>query len=254
VILLAIWLVYARLMHNSYRSQITAQTVAIKHTFGVAINYDYSPGLFFPHGHNARGTQARLSHIASTLPLIERFLATYPAPLVNKTLSDIFLLATLEFNGKQYGGTYIGSAIYITTGHSFRHADASLLGLLHAEFSSILFNHFSFPKDQWAAVNNPSFRYLGSGFDMLDGEQLYDQTPALLEAGFLNAYSRASMEEDFNAFAEWTFTNPHRLKTLALTYTRIRQKCALLINFYHSLEPQVELPAQVVTAVGSRPG
>jgi hypothetical protein len=117
-----------------------------------------------------------------------------------------------------------------------------LLGIMHAEFSSILLKNYGFPSDEWQAINKPSWRYFGSGSEMLGEKGLYDQTEELLAEGFLSRYSQASLEEDFNVFADWVFTKPDRLRELASTYERIRKKYQVVIKFYKSIDPTIDIP------------
>jgi len=242
VILLSSWLIYIKIKLSAYNLEVKRQSIEIKNLYGVDIHYRYTPESFFPHDRLGRGSQAWLKHIRTTLPLVENFLSKYPREVIRKNLSALFLLGTLEFNGKSYGGTYIDSAIYISTGAWFRYSDSSLLGSMHAEFSSILFHKYEFPKQEWETVNKPSWRYLGSGFDMLGRREIYDQTDELRQNGFLQGYSQASLEEDFNVFVEWTFTKPDRLRKLGSQYERIRKKYQLVIEFYKSIDPKIDIP------------
>ena len=119
---------------------------------------------------------------------------------------------------------------------------------MHAEFSSILFHRYEFPRQEWQATNKPGWKYVGTGFDMLARNDSYDQTPALLENGFLEGYSQASMEEDFNGLVQWAFAKPDRLSKLFVKYERIRKKYQLVIQFYKTVDPNIEIPG--ITADG----
>lgn len=114
---------------------------------------------------------------------------------------------------------------------------------MHAEFSSILFRSSKFPIQEWEAINKPEWRYLGTGFDQLGNSNLYAQTEELLEDGFLNEYSKASLEEDFNTFAAWVFTRQDRLSKLALKHKRIRMKYELVAEFYKAIDRRIHIPA-----------
>lgn len=243
VILLTSFLVYKNI---KLRAEAERQSIEIKTSYGVNIHYKYIPQSFFPQQPSARGSQAWLKNITITLTLVEKFLSKYPKEVISNNLSDIFLLGTLEFNGKSYGGTYMDSAIYVSTGGFYIHSDSSLLGLMHAEFSSILFHNYKFPLEEWETVNKPTWRYLGSGFDMLGRPEIYDQTDELLQNGFLQEYSQATLEEDFNKFVEWTFTKPERLRKLASKYERVRKKYELLIKFYESIDAKIDIPRTIL--------
>ncbi len=250
VILLSSWLIYIKHKLSAYDIEVKRQSVEIKNSYGVDVHYRYTPESFFPQHRLGRGSQAWITNIKSTLPIVETFLSKYPRQVIDKNLSAIFLLGTLEFDGKSYGGTYIGSAIYVSTGAFYRYSDVSLLGVMHAEFSSILFHNYKFPKHEWETVNKPNWRYVGSGFDMLGRADLYDRTDELLQNGFLEGYSQASLEEDFNKFAAWAFTKPDRLRKLASKYERVRTKYQLVIKFYESIDPRIDIPRIILDTEG----
>ena len=77
---------------------------------------------------------------------------------------------------------------------------------------------------------------------MLTRADLYDRTDELLQNGFLEGYSQASLEEDFNKFVDWAFTKPERLRKLASKYERVRKKYQLVIKFYESIDPKIDIP------------
>jgi hypothetical protein len=214
----------------------------IKQLYGVNIHYEYVPKSFFPRHPSARGSQARVKNIPSTLSLVEEFLSKYPKEVISRNLTHLFILGTLEFFGKRYGGTYIDSAIYVSTGGFLKYSDSSLLGLMHAEFSSILLQNYEFPSKEWEAINKPTWRYFGSGFEMLGRMDQYHQIDELLENGFLDGYSQASLEEDVNIFVDWIFTKPERLQKLTAKYERIQKKHQLVMKFYKSIDPRIDVP------------
>lgn len=253
VIVASAMIIYIKIRTDALELEIKQQSAEIKNSYGVDINYRYSPESFFPRHPSANGSQAWIKTIHSTLPIVGTFLSKYPRQIIRKNLSAIFFLGTLEINGKSYGGTYIGSAIYIPIGGLFyRNSDSSLLGLMHAEFSSILFHKYPFPKQEWDAVNKPGWRYIGSGSDMLGTTAQYEQTDDLRQNGFLEGYSQASIEEDFNIFVEWVFTKPDRLARLVSRYERIKRKYDLVIRFYDAIDPKIDIRAILSDAEASR--
>jgi hypothetical protein len=182
--------------------------------------------------------------VQSLLPVVERFLSRYPKDVVKTNLSDIYLVAKLEFDGKSYGGTYSSSAIYIRIkGEFFRYSDASVQAAMHEEFSSILFRNYRFPKEAWEAINRPGWKYEGTGFEMLGREDVYDQTEELFRDGFLAKYSQSSLENDFNMFVGWAFTKPDHLRKVVSKYERIKGKYQLVIQFYKSIDSRIDVPS-----------
>jgi hypothetical protein len=246
-------LLTALLIYTNIKLEADAKrkSTEIKNSYGVNIHYNYVHASFFPRHPTARGSQAWF--VASILSNVEKFLSKYPKEVISRNLSDLFLVGILEFSGKRYGGTYIDSAIYISTGGFLRNHDSSLLALMHAEFSSILLHNYkdNFPFKEWEAVNKPTSRYTGSGFEMLGNAGLYDQTEELLDNGFLEGYSQAQLEEDFNIFVDWIFTKPNLLKKLASKYHRIEKKYQLVIKFYKSIDPRIDIPVFDTEALGN---
>ena len=240
-------IIYQR-VNDAIDAEITTQVSKIMDVYGVKIHYRYDPESFFPKEYStppasAKGSQISLRHARNLLPIIEQFLSTYPRELVKKNLSDIYLVGKLEFYAKSYGGTYIGSAIYIRTkGTLIWYDDWSLLGTIHSEFSSILFRNYKFPIEQWEAVNPPGWKYEGTGFEMLGRSDLHKLDEQLFHNGFLENYSQSSLENDFNMFVDWAFARPSYLRELSLKYERIRKKYQLVLEFYQSVDPAITIP------------
>lgn len=113
VIVLILILVGSIFINLKLSAEAERKTVEIRRSYGVKVHYKYSRELL-SHQKAARGSQAWF--VGSMLSLVEQFLLSYPREVINRNLSDIFLLGSLEFFGKAYGGTYIDSAIYIATG------------------------------------------------------------------------------------------------------------------------------------------
>jgi len=247
-------IIYQR-VNDAIDAEITTQVSKIMDVYGVKIHYRYDPESFFPKEYStppasAKGSQISLRHARNLLPIIEQFLSTYPRELVKKNLSDIYLVGKLEFYAKSYGGTYIGSAIYIRTkGTLIWYDDWSLLGTIHSEFSSILFRNYKFPIEQWEAVNPPGWKYEGTGFEMLGRSDLHKLDEQLFHNGFLENYSQSSLENDFNMFVDWAFARPSYLRELSLKYERIRKKYQLVLEFYQSVDPAI-----TISKLGGIPG
>ena len=58
---------------------------------------------------------------------------------------------------------------------------------------------------EWQDINVPNWEYLGRPTDMLKRKDALHGSDDLMRKGFLAAYSQASVEEDFNLYAEWLF-------------------------------------------------
>lgn len=255
LVVITVFLVGVSILHY-YRLQLAAideeikDTVAnIKSDYGIDIHYHFERETFFPPVYltptlKADGAQLSLKTVRRTLPLIvDGFLSKYPKHVVRNNLDALYLLGKLEFKGKAYGGTYFGSNIYI---HGSDSPDV-LLRTLHAEFSSLLFHKYDFPKQEWMAINGSP--YVSSdgeaGYRMVDDPSRFVQTEDLLNNGFLTNFSRIDLENDFNTFAVWAFTKPQELGELASKHERISRKRNLVVRFYESIDTTMDVPARI---------
>jgi hypothetical protein len=236
------WPAYLHLSMNRYERDIEDEIATMTERYQIRVHYRYNRATYFPHHPSASGVQAWSKHVKSSLPVLRDFLSAYPDSVIKKNLSDIFLLGRLKFMGREYAGSYYGSTIYLAIGSLFRDSDTTLRGVLHAEFSSILFHRYEFPKKKWQETNRADWKYLGTGLDMLGRDDVHYVTPELLADGFLEQYSQASIEEDFNTMVKWMFTKPERLQSFCLRYERIRKKYQLTIDFYKLVDQNIKVP------------
>ena len=163
---------------------------------------------------------------------------------MKKNLTDIYLIKGLKFYGKDFGGAYGKSALYINSeGESKGYSEQYLLSTMHSEFSSIFFcNYWSeFPKKAWYAANVEGWEYEGTGVEMLGQEDIFSQSEELLGRGFLVKYSQSSLENDFNMFAFRAFTRAERLEELVAKYERIKKKYELVVQFYEKIDPGIRI-------------
>ncbi len=224
------------------RAEIEIKIASIKSKYNVQVHHFYSVEDYFPASWrkapiSARGRQLALEEVARLLPIIERFLSTYPKTVLSDNLADIYLLAELHFYGKIYGATNSQSGLYIKSeGNRKGFSNSFLLRTMHAEFSSILMRNHEFPEEKWRMDNAADFEYRGTGREMLGETDLYRQTSELLSQGFIVKYAQSSVENDFNMIAYWLFTDRDRLRQLARKYPRIKAKMELAINFYKSID------------------
>lgn len=173
--------------------------------------------------------------------ILDRSLGKYPSKLLKKNLRTIYVLKSMFFYGLEYGGTYYKRKVYISNnGIENGYSDAYLEGSFHHEFSSVLLNRHprSFDKDSWQASCPPGFVYGNGGREALSMNATnLNLDSALFRDGFLNEYSLASPEEDFNCFAEYIFRNDPGFWRAWESSESIRRKTEILIRFYHHLDP-----------------
>lgn len=201
------------------------------------IHDTYNHELFFPERwrlppYSCKGTQITSFARSRIQPYIHRFLRSYKPAFLRQNLQSIYLMGTLHCQGYGRGGTYLYRSIYATYNNtSLRY----FLGLLHAEFSSILFHRYAFPKERWNNINPSNWTYLGKKYKLPPGSP-HKASLLRLRMGLLTHYSQKSMEEDINTYAHWHFVKRRNLKRLATTYRRIKLKYALLKNFYKEID------------------
>jgi hypothetical protein len=114
-----------------------------------------------------------------------------------------------------------------------------LLALMHSEFSSILSRNYGFPAGEWSRINESSWRYLGSGKDLLGQPHLYQETEDLLSKGFTTVYSQASLEEDVNMYVFSVIHSRASLVWAAERHKRVKQKLEVLTRFYDRIDQQI---------------
>jgi hypothetical protein len=165
--------------------------------------------------------------------IIERALAKYPADLLSSTLTRVYGLGQLEYRGIVTGGTRSASAIYIVCKPHF--SDEAVERNIHAEYSSILFRKFEkdFDVQRWEMENPSGFHYLGSGSAAVKaGLASVGLDESLHPSGFLTQYSKASLEEDFNAHAARLFTGDSTYWRAIANSPKLKAKSMLVIGFY----------------------
>ena len=175
------------------------------------------------------------------ISIINIALNKYPEKVTRKNLKTVYILRTMTFFGLDFGGTYHKKKVYLTSnGIKYGYTDQYIEGTFHHEFSSILLKRHSkhFDKDAWHAVNPPDFSYGDGGVAALKTSNTnLEFDSCLYQSGFLNEYSLASLEEDYNCYAEFLFLSTPEFWEAWELSPAVRRKTALLIEFYHRLDP-----------------
>lgn len=145
------------------------------------------------------------------------------------------------FFGLEYGGTYHKRSLYITdNGIEKGYTDAYIEGTIHHEFSSIILKRYSklFDEDAWIAANPVGFTYGDGGVEALKTEfTSLKLDSSLYIKGFLNEYSLASIEEDFNCYAEFLFISDKEFWLAWRQSEAVRVKTEILIKLYQQIDP-----------------
>jgi hypothetical protein len=95
-----------------------------------------------------------------------------------------------------------------------------------------------FDKKAWLAINVGGLEYGTGGLAALQtGNTSLELDSTLYVHGFLNKYSMASVEEDFNCYAEFLFLPDQGFWQAWEESDAVRKKTDIIIQFYHQLDP-----------------
>ena len=172
--------------------------------------------------------------------LVKQALAKYPAEMLKATLEKIYCLGRLEYSGAVAGGTRSRSAIYVVCKPTYASTDVQRI--IHAEYSSVLFQKFPqhFDADAWNAINPADFSYLGGGVQAVkSGQASRRSDQAMREQGFIQEYARASIEEDFNCHAAPLFMGDGQYWEAVEQHPKLKAKSDLVIGFYSKVHTRL---------------
>jgi hypothetical protein len=211
--------------------------------FGVEINFladdKIFPKSWLTEEINAKATSLDTGEYARSKAIIIKALNKYPAEVVRRHLTKIYVVRQLEFYGQSYGGTSSTSEVYVVNdGADMGYTDFWIEQAFHSEFSSILFRNylFLFDKKKWISYNK-GIHYGQYGVDALkEGKASKVFDLELNKKGVLSQYGTASIEEDFNIFAENLFSSSTGFWQIVKTQDRIRQKTEQVIEFYNLID------------------
>lgn len=222
-------LAFASCKYDSFNS--------IQRVTGVNVHCDYNPKTYFtPYLRGQCGVlsakEPEFSNTEYISLTIIRFISSYPKQIIEKYLQNIYLLSDFYCDDMQLGGTCSDKSIYMTV-YSYT-STKWLSEALHHEFSSILWRHnMSYmSKANIGMISGYASYDENSLKDCLNKEGCRTETDSLLKQGFLLSYGKTNIENDFNVYAEYLFTNKQHLETLAKKYPLVNQKLKLFKKFY----------------------
>ncbi len=198
----------------------------------------------FPRAWSRPGIRARATPLpphrrAQARAAVERAIARYPSGLVASHVTRIYLVRDLTFAGIRAGGTNSRRRVYVAEPRAApADRERQWRRLFHAELSSVLLraHRGRFDARDWAAANIAGFRY-GTSSHAAVRRGLDDIRPNhwTLKQGFLYEYAMSTVENDFNSFAGYLFTDPETLYELAARYAGIAHKLERTVRFYEAL-------------------
>lgn len=189
----------------------------------------------------ARATPLPRDRADQARAAVERALARYDPDLVRANLTRVYLVRDLMFAGIQAGGTNSRRRVYVSEPRAGPvDRERQWRRLFHAEFSSVLLRRHRhlFDPAAWARMNIQGFRY-GTSSHAAVRRGLDDiRTNAwTLKQGFLYEYAMSTIENDFNSFAAYLFTDARSLWALAARYPAIAHKLQQTLSFFAALDP-----------------
>jgi hypothetical protein len=216
--------------------------------FGIEVSFSADQTIFpkswLTNEINGKATPLDSAEFERSKKVIIKALNKYPAELIKKHLSKVYVVSSLEFYGQSYGGTNSTSDIYLTNrGKDWGYSDFWIEQAFHSEFSSILFRNYSFlfDKKKWVSYNK-DIQYGESGTQALkEGKASTEFDFELNKRGILAQYGTASIEEDFNMFAHNIFLSTTGFWEIGKMHKRIFKKTNQVIEFYNRIDSRFNL-------------
>jgi hypothetical protein len=213
----------------------------------VKLSFAYSPTIFPESWQlqpiSARGEQIDKTEISRSTVIMVKAMSKYPLPALSNYLHIVYVLKSMSFYDVGYGGTNSTDILFLCNdGNSRGYSDLYLEQTFHHEYSSILYrNHPEWLNEKaWLTANMAGFDYNDpeNGVGAIrNNASSQDLDSSLCKEGFLTQYSRSSLENDINTFAQNLFSPSAGFWKLAEKYPRIRKKMKLLVSFYHRVDP-----------------
>ena len=236
------------------KSEAAALAASIKQTWNLEVRYEGDTSKFILLVDHIPDNW-RLDPIAAndTVPALQALkmaLSVYPVDLIRQVagsqVGPVFLVRRIAVNGTEVGGMFMDGAIYVPARDMLSAESVTFAeDTLHHELALVGLYAGQSPKAAWAAVNAPGFAYLtehdaeavrvaGHRADATDSDD------AVHEAGFMIKYAEASLEEDWQTYAEQAFGHPEVLVALANRFPRVKAKVKVFVEHYSSLDPAFE--------------
>jgi hypothetical protein len=174
--------------------------------------------------------------------IVSRALGKYPADMLKTTLKKIYCLGRLEYSGAVTGGTRSRNSVYVVCKPTY--ASSGVERIIHAEYSSVLFQKFPqhFDAEAWKQINPPNFNYLGSGVEAVKrGKASRRADPAIWGQGFIQEYAKASVEEDFNSHAAALFMGDEQYWTAVDQHPKLKAKSDFVVAFYTKVHASLDV-------------
>ncbi|MCG6202627.1 hypothetical protein [Psychromonas antarctica] len=225
------------LLGCSYFESETEQALRLSKTYQLEIKAG-DPSLFYPKQFGEQGTElsrlkmeeTTLEQASEALDGIEDSLAIYPPGFVSSIIDAIYICGPMWMEGAPAGGTYAIKWIILSNSNK-----QNTLRAVHHELSSLIFMRSLFVLIAWSDLMPQDWKPASSNYEALTRDV---NLPPAYSDGFLSEYSKTFIENDFNVYAEFAFSEPARLRLLAQQHPIIAKKLGLLISAYTNISPE----------------
>ena len=231
----------------SYQESEAEQANRLAKTYQIDIKAG-DTRLFFPEQFlGSEGKQSTLEmestaleDSSDSLDGIETALEVYPEGFVSKFINAIYISGPMLMEGAEAEGTYSRNSIILSNisdknGTNFNYEN-SLRGV-HHELSSLIYLRSPFVNLAWQGLLPESWSPVSSNYEALTQNRSIGPD---YENGFLSTYGKTNIENDFNIFAEFAFSEPEKLRDLAAKYPTIAKKLSLFITAYKQVLPEYQ--------------
>jgi len=167
------------------------------------------------------GEQINKSDEERAANILEVFFESYESSFLSQNICSIYLTKNLKFRNTSYSIISTGESIIMALNNdSVGYSDDILLGQLHYQFASNLYNKYKayFPKEKWEATNPVEFAY--------------NKQHTTHRNGFLDVESQYSLHNDFSTVWVSVFNNQSKLPT----DTILTKKTNLLLEFERKIK------------------
>jgi hypothetical protein len=164
----------------------------------------------------------------------------YPPGFLHRLIDRVALAGNIQFwSNQEVGGFFFPRGIVLNC-HGMD--EGFIRRTFHHELSSLVRVATGLDETRWMAANPPGFTYLPyAQYQAMLRDGLSDQTAApLYTQGFVRAYGKADLDDDWNTYAERVFTDGKAFAALIKDYPRMRIKTRLLLDAYAKLDPRLE--------------
>ena len=221
------------------------QGIADKET-GIMIRFVADHGMFPAHWYskkiNAQAVNLDPTQVDKAMRIMRHAFSKYPVVLLKENLARVYVLKSMTFYTFHFDGTNYKNMVFLSLDETNpNYTGRYIENAFHHEFSSILLKEYGRAfqlRMKWKDVVPRGFIYGKGGAEAIkNGAFSLNYDDDLINKGFLNEYSMASLEEDFNCISQNLFCGTETFWNKVNNNPALAAKVGLVIRFYHSIVP-----------------